>query len=72
MNLVGKILTILILLLSVCFLMIGIMVNASHQNWKDLAIKNKERVNELLENRTRIVVSGTMLKILKISNNNLN
>ena len=55
MNLVGKIITILILLLSVCFLMIGIMVNASHQNWKELAIANKAKVEEYAANRDRIL-----------------
>ncbi len=47
MNLVGKIITLLILLLSVCFLMISVMVNASHQNWKDKAMQNKVLVENL-------------------------
>lgn len=55
MNLVGKIITILILLLSVCFLMIGIMVNASHQNWKQLALDNKAKVEALSSNRAGIL-----------------
>lgn len=55
MNLVGKILTALITIFSLCFLVIGMMVNASHQNWKDLAIANKDQVNRLLENKGRIV-----------------
>jgi uncharacterized coiled-coil protein SlyX len=55
MNLVGKIITILILLLSVCFMMIGVMVNASHQNWKQQAIDNANKINELAANRDRIL-----------------
>lgn len=59
MNLVGKIITILILLLSVCFMVIGVMVNASHQNWKDQAISNKRLVEELASNRERILAEAT-------------
>lgn len=59
MNLVGKIITILILLLSVCFMVIGVMVNASHQNWKERAIENKKLVEELASNRERILAEAT-------------
>jgi len=59
MNLVGKIITILILLLSVCFMVIGVMVNASHQNWKEQAIENKKLVEELASNRERILAEAT-------------
>jgi len=55
MNLVGKIITILILLLSVCFMMIGIMVNASHQNWRKLAEDNKALIDQLNTNRGTIL-----------------
>ena len=55
MNLVGKIITILILLLSVCFMVIGVMVNASHQNWKQQAIDNKDEIQALAANRERIL-----------------
>ena len=58
MNLVGKIITILILLLSVCFMMIGVMVNASHQNWKQQAIDNANKINELADNRDRIIAQA--------------
>lgn len=44
MTLVGKILTLLILLLSVCFLLIGITINASHQAWHEKAMENKRAV----------------------------
>lgn len=59
MNLVGKIITILILLLSVCFMVIGVMVNASHQNWKAQAIENRKKVEELASNRERILAEAT-------------
>lgn len=59
MNLVGKIITILILLLSVCFMMIGIMVNASHQNWRELAIENKAKIEQLSQNRSTILSRAT-------------
>ena len=55
MNLVGKIITILILLLSVCFMMVGVMVNAAHQNWKKQAVDNANKINELAANRDRIL-----------------
>jgi len=46
MNLLGKIITLMILLLSVCFLMISIMVGASHQNWKQMAMDNKAKAEQ--------------------------
>ncbi len=42
MNLVGRILTLLILLLSVCFLVIALMVGATHRNWKEIASANQK------------------------------
>ncbi len=42
MNLVGRILTLLILLLSVCFLVIALMVGATHRNWKEIASNNQK------------------------------
>ncbi len=65
MNLVGKIITILILLLSVCFLMIGVMVNASHQNWKAMALKNKELV-ESASREKKVILEQTQEKDLII------
>ena len=34
MNLMGKIFTLLIFFMSICFLVISVMVGASHRNWK--------------------------------------
>ena len=41
MNVAGKILTVLIMLISVCFLVIAVMVGAAHRNWKEVASTNK-------------------------------
>ena len=42
MNLMGKILTLLIFFLSICFLVIAVMVGAAHRNWKQMANDNKQ------------------------------
>ena len=55
MNLLGKIITLLILLLSICFLMIAVMVNASHQNWKDMALDNKQQIDRVSEEKRQIL-----------------
>lgn len=41
MNLMGKILTGFILLMSIVFLVLAVMVGASHRNWKEVAAENK-------------------------------
>ncbi len=65
MNLMGKILTLLIFFLSICFLVIAVMVGAAHQNWKQQATDNKksaERSQDLLDSAR--VKSGEMEKTL--------
>lgn len=47
MNLVGKILTVVILIFSVVFLAISITVFQTHRNWRDMATANKTKVEEL-------------------------
>ena len=43
MNLMGKIFTLLIFFMSICFLVIALMVGATHRNWKEIANeKNSE------------------------------
>jgi hypothetical protein len=42
MNLFGKIFTLLIFFLSITFLVLAVMVGASHRNWKEIATKNAE------------------------------
>ena len=46
MNLTGKILTFLILFLSVAFLVLAVMVGATHQNWKEVANDNRDKLQE--------------------------
>ncbi|MEM9411481.1 MAG: hypothetical protein AAGA30_10230 [Planctomycetota bacterium] len=46
MNLTGKILTFLILFLSVAFLVLAVMVGATHQEWKKVASENKNKLTE--------------------------
>ena len=46
MNLMGKIFTLLIFFMSICFLVIAVMVGASHRNWKDAAAENKARADQ--------------------------
>jgi len=58
MNLMGKIFTFLIFLMSTVFLVVSIMVGASDRNWKALATTMKNRANsatssvDLLKNET--------------------
>lgn len=47
MTLVGKILTVLILIMSISFMMIAVTVFATHRNWKDRALGNKATIEEL-------------------------
>jgi hypothetical protein len=46
MNLMGKIFTLLIFFMSICFLVIAVMVGASHRNWKEAASQNKTRADQ--------------------------
>jgi hypothetical protein len=46
MNLTGKILTFLILFLSIAFLVLAVMVGATHQNWKKIANDNRAKLTE--------------------------
>jgi len=46
MNLLGKILTFLILLTSVAFCVVAVIVVASHQNWKQTAEHNRAKAEE--------------------------
>lgn len=46
MNLLGKTLTILIFLMSVCFLVLSVMLGAAHRNWKKEAESMKTRAQE--------------------------
>lgn len=50
MNLMGKIFTLFIFFLSISFLVLAIMVGASHRNWKEVATTNKAKAS-LAQNR---------------------
>jgi hypothetical protein len=45
MNLIGKIFTLLIFFMSICFLVISVMVGASHRNWKEIASKKNDEAS---------------------------
>jgi hypothetical protein len=55
MNLMGKILTVLILLASVVFLFMSLVIGASHQNWKVMALENKKIAEEQYNLRKQVV-----------------
>ena len=55
MTLAGKIITVLILLLSLVYMTIAVMVSAAHQNWQAKALKLKDQV-EQLHNDKKIVL----------------
>ena len=58
MNLIGKIFTLLIFFMSICFLVISVMVGASHRNWKQAAADKKEEA-ELAVKRLQEAKSST-------------
>lgn len=47
MNFLGKILTVLILLMSVVFLTVSVAVFQTHRIWKDVALDNKKKIENL-------------------------
>ena len=54
MTLVGKILTVLILIMSIAFMMIAVTVFATHRNWRAVAMKHKDRIEELSQTNVRL------------------
>ena len=52
MNLMGKIFTLLIFFMSITFLVLAVMVGASHRNWKEIAAANKDKAT-LSEDRLK-------------------
>ena len=59
MNLLGKILTLLIFVMSLMFMFVAFMVAASHQNWKEQAEANRQLADQRLENQKTIQQSIT-------------
>ena len=54
MTLVGKILTVLILIMSIAFMMIAVTVFATHRSWRDRAIAHKATIEELKVTNDRL------------------
>ncbi len=54
MTLVGKILTVLILIMSIAFMMIAVTVFATHRNWRDRALAHKTAIEELRDTNDRL------------------
>lgn len=49
MNFVGKILTVLILVMSIAFLMIAVTLFQTHRNWRDVALKSQSDLKSLTD-----------------------
>ena len=64
MNLTGKILTLLIFFLSIAFLVMAVMVGATHRNWKEQATKNKTAADQTQRRLESVRVQSTKLEQL--------
>jgi hypothetical protein len=66
MNLVGKILTVLILVMSLCFMTMALMVYATHRNWKEVVTKTpgglKEQITQLQQEKDNLEAEKTKLQ----------
>ena len=49
MNLIGKIFTVLIFVMSIFFMTMAIMVYATHKNWRDVVINPQTGLQKLLK-----------------------
>lgn len=71
MNLMGKIFTLLIFLMSLAFLVVALMVGASDRNWKAAAARMKARADQatqaLQENRSSTLKMEKLLEAEKVS-----
>jgi uncharacterized protein YlaN (UPF0358 family) len=54
MTLVGKIFTVLILIMSIAFMMIAVTVFATHRNWRKVAIEHKTEIEKLRQTNLRL------------------
>jgi len=54
MTLVGKILTVLILIMSIAFMMIAVTVFATHRSWRDKALDHKAEIEKLRDTNDRL------------------
>lgn len=64
MNLTGKILTLLIFFLSIAFLVMAVMVGATHRNWKEQATINKQRADQAKRSLESVRTKSTTLEKL--------
>jgi hypothetical protein len=65
MNLVGKILTVLILVMSLCFMTMALMVYATHRNWKEVVTKKgglKDQITQLSQEKQNLEDEKTKLQ----------
>lgn len=71
MNLMGKIFTLLIFFMSICFLVISVMVGASHRNWKETAQRMKDQAaqatNRLQDAKTNTTEKEKLLAAERLS-----
>jgi regulator of replication initiation timing len=49
MNFVGKILTVLILVMSIAFLIVSVMLFQTHRDWRQVALDNKKKIDQLTQ-----------------------
>ena len=59
MTLVGKIFTVLILIMSIAFMMIAVTVFATHRSWRDRAMAHKATIEELRVTNDRLRVEAS-------------
>lgn len=71
MNLAGKFLTFLILIMSLVFLVLSVVTGASHQNWKKIAMENKSAADSnaklLDEVKAKTTLGERLLKNEQVS-----
>ena len=56
MNLVGKIFTVIILVFSIVFMAVSVVVFQTHRVWRDIAIANKKKIEDL-QDRVKLLQS---------------
>ena len=61
MTLTGKIITVLIMILSLVYMVVAVMVSASHQNWQEKALALKVEIEEL-QNQKDFVLQDVLVK----------
>lgn len=77
MNLIGKIFTLLIFFMSICFLVISVMVGATHRNWKkaasdwksqaDLAVKQVQDAKKSTTEQQKLLAAERVSRALQLA-----